>query len=111
MTLVSSPDEDVVMHSPSSGAATPTRNTRTLDRPEKPESRSQSRIRTQTSNPSPSPIVIQDPPSNDKVSAKPQLDLLDRINGMFRLLDLVSEQGSNGLGWLLIISYIFALIL
>ena len=102
MTLSPSSDEDVVIHSPSSGAATPTRHTRTPDVPEKPESRSQSRTRTQTRNRSSSPIVTQDASSNEKVANNPSLDLLDRINDMFRLLDLVTEQGSNGLGQLLL---------
>jgi hypothetical protein len=44
---------------------------------------------------SPSPIVTQDASSNS-------LDLLDRIKRMFRLLDLVTEQGSNGRGRLLL---------
>ena len=34
----------------------------------------------------------------EKVVSKPSLDLLDRIPGLHRLLDLVTEQGSNGLG-------------
>lgn len=34
----------------------------------------------------------------EAVASEPSLDLLDRIPGMFRLLDLVTEQGSNGLG-------------
>jgi hypothetical protein len=69
------------MHSPSSGAAIPTRH-------------------TQSRNPSSSPIVTQDASSNGKVANKPSLDLLNRIKRMFRLLDLVTEQGSNGRGQL-----------
>jgi hypothetical protein len=99
MTLDPSSDEDVVMYSPNTGAATPTRHTRTLDVTKMPDSRSQSRAR----NPIPSPIVTQDASSNEKVTNKAPLDLLDRIKGMFRLLDLVTEQGSNGLGQLLTI--------
>jgi hypothetical protein len=91
------------MHSPSSGAITPTRQTRAPDVPERPESRSQSHTRNQIRDPISSPIdATRDAPLNAKVATKPSLDLLDRINGMFRLLDLVTEQGSNGLGQLLL---------
>ncbi|KAG8783755.1 hypothetical protein FRC15_004586 [Serendipita sp. 397] len=41
---------------------------------------------------------IDPPPVKDEnTAAAPSLDLLNRISGMFRLLDLVTEQGSGGL--------------
>lgn len=45
-----------------------------------------------------SPMVVDHAPDNEPVVSRPSLDLLDRISGMFRFLDLVTEQGSNGLG-------------
>ncbi|CAG8553543.1 2168_t:CDS:2, partial [Acaulospora colombiana] len=37
-------------------------------------------------------VVVEEP------AAAPSLDLLDRIPGMYRLLDLVNEEGSGGIG-------------
>lgn len=38
------------------------------------------------------------PNTDESTESMPSFDLLDRIKGMYRLLDLISEQSSNGLG-------------
>jgi hypothetical protein len=38
------------------------------------------------------PAIDEEPP------ASPSLDLLGRVKGMYRLLDLINEQGSGGIG-------------
>jgi len=38
------------------------------------------------------PVINEEPP------ALPSLDLLGRVKGMYRLLDLINEQGSGGIG-------------
>ena len=40
----------------------------------------------------------ESPVINDEPPAKPSRDLLDRVKGMYRLLDLINEQGSGGIG-------------
>jgi hypothetical protein len=39
----------------------------------------------------------KDPPDN-KAPPPPSMDLAQEIKGMYRLLDLISESGSNGCG-------------
>jgi hypothetical protein len=97
MASVLSSDEDVEMHSAAShveSSATPTNPAVPLDTNDtylnQPEGSNISRI--------PSPAIVNDVDMEEKVATEPSLDLLDRIPGMFRLLDLVTEQGSNGIG-------------
>lgn len=89
-----SSDEDVEMHSAASHvelSTTPTNPLVPLDTYiNQPEGGNISRI--------PTPVIVNDVDMEEKVATEPSLDLLDRIPGMFRLLDLVAEQGSNGIG-------------
>jgi len=53
--------------------------------------------------PSPIPMVIDEPAVSmpvvdEPVATTPSLDLVLRIRGMYRLLDLVQERGSGGVG-------------
>jgi hypothetical protein len=94
MASIASSDEDVEMHSAASHAessATPTSRTVPLDTDiNQPGGSNISRI--------PTPVIVNDVDMEEKVATEPSFDLLDRIPGMFRLLDLVAEQGSNGIG-------------
>jgi hypothetical protein len=42
--------------------------------------------------------VVDEPVVDEPVASKPSFDLLHRIPGMYRLLDLVQERGSGGVG-------------
>jgi hypothetical protein len=94
MASIPSSDEEVEMYSAAShveSPAAPTSRTIPLDTYiNQPEGDNISRI--------PTPVTVNDVDIEEKVATEPSLDLLDRIPGMFRLLDLVAEQGSNGIG-------------
>jgi hypothetical protein len=42
--------------------------------------------------------VVDEPVVDEPVASEPSFDLLHRIPGMYRLLDLVQERGSGGVG-------------
>ncbi|KIM19860.1 hypothetical protein M408DRAFT_172603 [Serendipita vermifera MAFF 305830] len=47
---------------------------------------------------SPVPMEVDEPAVEESVASAPSFDLLDRIPGMYRLLDLVQERGSGSGG-------------